>query len=401
MYPRSHPRLPRVPLGNLASVTAPPLLCRSMALRCLLFSSDEGTAEPIHQVLASLGVLAEHCSETGEALECVTHENLQIVIIDWDNQPDAAQLLTAARERKAAERPLTLAIVSDDASVPKALQAGANSILRKPLQINQVKDTLTTARDLLRAKRDSAASAAQSAHAAAAAASSSAAPPSRVVAPSAVQPEEEPRAGQFLQPSAQSHAPEFVSSLDVVVPAKDMAPIAATSAEEKPPDAFNSGFTGSAGRSQGLGMVFEKSGGSLRCFGACVPSSGFSRSREAGIIGLRSACAPFPAGAIEVNRKTGGRSRVQIEPEHRTQERGRALCLYGRRKGLFRGSPSAKVQAGKGRDPGSFGSGQFRHRGRAASAMALPSPRTLGARPPNAARLAQPAARHSGSDGCS
>lgn len=205
-----------------------------MALRCLLFSSDEGTAEPIHQVLASLGVLAEHCSETGEALECVTHENLQIVIIDWDNQPDAAQLLTAARERKAAERPLTLAIVSDDASVPKALQAGANSILRKPLQINQVKDTLTTARDLLRAKRDSAASAAQSAHAAAASASSSAAPPSSVVAPSVVQPEEKPRAGQFPQPSAQSHAPEFVSSLDVVVPAKAMAPIAATSAEEKP-----------------------------------------------------------------------------------------------------------------------------------------------------------------------
>jgi protein TonB len=206
-----------------------------MALRCLLFSSDEGTAESIRQVLVGLGVEGEHCSEPADAIERVTNENLQIVIIDWDKQPEAAQLLTTARQRKAAERPLTLAIVSDDASAPTALQAGANSILRKPLQIAQVKDILTTARDLLRAKRDSAASAAQSAHAAAASASSSAAPTFSVVPPSEPQPEEKPR-GEFLQPSARSHAPEFVSSLDVVVPEKEMAPVAAAPAQEKPVD---------------------------------------------------------------------------------------------------------------------------------------------------------------------
>lgn len=195
-----------------------------MALRCLLFSSDEGTADSIRQVLVSLGVEGEHCSESSDAVERVTNENLQIVIIDWDKQPDAALLLTTARQRKAAERPLTLAIVSDDASAPTALQAGANSILRKPLEINQVKSTLTTARDLLRAKSDSAA---QSAHAAAA--SSAAAPSFSVVPPSVAQTEEKLR-GEFLQPSARSHAPEFVSSLDVMVPAKDMAPIAAAPA---------------------------------------------------------------------------------------------------------------------------------------------------------------------------
>ena len=104
-----------------------------MALRCLLFSSDEGTAGPILQVLAGLDVEGEHCSEAVATVEKVTHENFQIVIIDWDQQPEAGLLLTAARERRAAERPLTLAIVSDDASVPQALQAGANSILRKPM----------------------------------------------------------------------------------------------------------------------------------------------------------------------------------------------------------------------------------------------------------------------------
>src|ERR1700721_4869533 len=136
-----------------------------MALRCLLFSSDEGTAEPVRQALAGLGVEGEYCSEAVAAVEKVTHQNFQIVIIDWDIQPDAGLLLTAARERKAAERPLTLAIVSADGSVPKALQAGANSILRKPLLVNQVKDTLTTARDLLRNNKESAAAAAAGASA--------------------------------------------------------------------------------------------------------------------------------------------------------------------------------------------------------------------------------------------
>src|SRR6266576_3117610 len=126
-----------------------------MALRCFLFSSDEGTSDVIRQVLTGLGVEGESCSQAHTAVEKLAQELFQLVIIDWDQQPEAGLLLAAARERKAAERPLTLAIVSDDGSVPQALQAGANSILRKPLQPSQVKDTLTTARDLLRSKQES------------------------------------------------------------------------------------------------------------------------------------------------------------------------------------------------------------------------------------------------------
>jgi protein TonB len=134
-----------------------------MALRCLLFSSDEKNAALICQVLGGLGVEGERCSEGPAAVEKVIQQSFQVVIIDWDMQPEAGLLLTTARERKAAERPLTLAIVSDDVSVPKALQAGANSILRKPVLINQAHDTLKTACDLLRARESAAQAAAASA----------------------------------------------------------------------------------------------------------------------------------------------------------------------------------------------------------------------------------------------
>ena len=127
-----------------------------MALRCLLFTSDWGTAEPICQVLAELGIEGEHCPHAIAAAKSVATQPVQIVIVDWDQQTEAGVLLQAARDRKATERPLTLAVVSDDTSVPKALQAGANSILRKPLMINQVRDTLAMARDLLRSREPAA-----------------------------------------------------------------------------------------------------------------------------------------------------------------------------------------------------------------------------------------------------
>lgn len=203
-----------------------------MALRGLLFSSDQNTAEPICQVLAGLGVEGEICSHAVTAVERVTGESFQIVIIDWDNQPEAGLLLSSARERKASDRPLTLAIVSSDASVPQALQAGANSILRKPIQVNQVKDTLTTARDLLRAKQESAQAAA-----AAASASSSAGPIPPVIEPAG---EKMLRAGEFLQSASPTPAAHFDTEPDPhpdesepVDALKELEPMAASVAEEQ------------------------------------------------------------------------------------------------------------------------------------------------------------------------
>src|SRR5256714_1025947 len=134
-----------------------------MSLRCLVFSSDEGTIAILRQILPGLGVEGEFCSSAVTAAGQITNQPFQIVIIDWDQQPEAGVLLNTARERKAAERPLTLTIVSKDADAPEALHAGANSLLRKPLVANQARETLTTARDLLRSKQGAAAPPASSA----------------------------------------------------------------------------------------------------------------------------------------------------------------------------------------------------------------------------------------------
>jgi TonB family protein len=197
-----------------------------MALRCFLFSSDEGTVANLRVILDGLGVEGEPCSDAVKAAEKITNQCFQIVIIDWDQQPEAGVLLSTARERKAAERPLTLAIVSNDASAPQALQAGANSLLRKPIVSNQARETLTTARDLLRAKQGSAANLSQAAPAAAAPAPATSTNAATL------------RAGEFLQtptlsPGGQVET-EGVSSepFSHVSPLRDLEPTAAAVTNE-------------------------------------------------------------------------------------------------------------------------------------------------------------------------
>lgn len=123
-----------------------------MPLRCLLFSSNEEMVQPIWQVLTDLGIEGEYCKSAVDAVERVTTQLFQIVIMDWEDQPEAGFLLKTARDLKAAHRPLILAIVGDDARMPEALQAGANSVLAKPIRVEQVRGTMSTACELLRSK---------------------------------------------------------------------------------------------------------------------------------------------------------------------------------------------------------------------------------------------------------
>jgi TonB family protein len=205
-----------------------------MALRCFLFSSDEGTVANLRQILDGLGVDAEPCSDAVKAAEKITNQSFQIVIIDWDQQPEAGVLLSTARDRKAAERPLTLAIVSNDPGAPQALQAGANSLIRKPIVVNQARETLTTARDLLRAKQGTAVSSSQ---AAAAAASSTGQGNAATL-----------RAGEFLQTPTLSPGGQFETEMPVIAPAevsaqesasplKDLEPMAAAVSKAPNPPA--------------------------------------------------------------------------------------------------------------------------------------------------------------------
>ncbi|HTW31066.1 MAG TPA: TonB family protein [Candidatus Sulfotelmatobacter sp.] len=212
-----------------------------MALRCFLFSPDEGTAELIRQALAELGVEGEFCPNAAEASDRIAQQAFQVVIVDWDPQPEGGLLLSSARDRKPSERPLTLAIVSDDLSVPKALQAGANSVLRKPIVIAHAKETLKTACDLIRARQEAPK---RQAAAVAAGAAAGSIPLTSMPASMEAGKEKTLRAGEFLQTSPIAPSAQFITESDPqsfspeltaepVDPLQELEPMAASVASSR------------------------------------------------------------------------------------------------------------------------------------------------------------------------
>jgi periplasmic protein TonB len=210
-------------LSNLLRLPRLPSL-EGMPLRCLLFSSDEALREPIWQVLGELGIEGEYCPSAVDAVERVTTQMFQIVVTDWEDQPEAAFLLKTVRDQKPAQRPLTLAIVGNDKRLPEALQAGANSVLLKPIRVEQVRDTMSTACELLRAKQ--AGAVAQPAPISGApdlpvppkaAAASAAANASSIRAPeTAIGASENPfRPGEFLQSGTPAPSAQFDTESDI------------------------------------------------------------------------------------------------------------------------------------------------------------------------------------------
>ncbi len=122
-----------------------------MELRALLFSSDGASTATLCQVLADLQIQAEICSEVLVATQRIAHENYDAIIVDWDLETDATLLLKTAREQKAIG--LNLALVPDDASIARSLQNGANSVIKKPIDIGLARETLSTARALILSRR--------------------------------------------------------------------------------------------------------------------------------------------------------------------------------------------------------------------------------------------------------
>ena len=122
-----------------------------MDLRALLFTSDGSSTATLCQVLTDLGIEAEICSEILVAAQRVAREKYDAIIVDWDLEMEAMLLLKTARDQKALG--LNLALVPDDAAIARALQHGANSVIKKPIDAALAQDTLSTARDLILSRR--------------------------------------------------------------------------------------------------------------------------------------------------------------------------------------------------------------------------------------------------------
>ncbi len=126
-----------------------------MSYKALLFCPDEKTARVVTQVLSDLEFRVEPCNEPFAAVKKLMAEHFDAIVVDCDNEQNAALLFKSAHNSESNQASLAVAVVEGQAGVAKAFRIGANLVLTKPINVEQSKGTLRVARGLLR-KTDSA-----------------------------------------------------------------------------------------------------------------------------------------------------------------------------------------------------------------------------------------------------
>ncbi len=121
-----------------------------MSYQALLFCPDEKTARIVTQVLSELEFSVEPCIEPFAAVKKLMAQHFDAIVVDCDNEQNAALLFKSARNSGSNQTSLSVAVVEGQAGVAKAFRLGANLVLTKPIHVEQSKATLRVARGLLR-----------------------------------------------------------------------------------------------------------------------------------------------------------------------------------------------------------------------------------------------------------
>src|SRR3984893_2960312 len=121
-----------------------------MSYQALLFCPDEKTARVVSQVLSELEFTVEPCHEPFSAVKKLMAQHFDALVVDCDNEQNAALLFKSARNSGSNQASLAVAVVEGQTGVAKAFRIGANLVLTKPIHVEQSKGTLRVARGLLR-----------------------------------------------------------------------------------------------------------------------------------------------------------------------------------------------------------------------------------------------------------
>ena len=131
--------------GHLLAGRRPNRL-KLMALRTLVFSSDERAAQVLTQHLAEFELEAMVCPNIFSALENLAKYRFDGIIADWNDDPEATFLIKRAKEQDLNRGAMVVAVVRNESEVARAYDAGAKAILLRPLESGEIRETLTKAR---------------------------------------------------------------------------------------------------------------------------------------------------------------------------------------------------------------------------------------------------------------
>jgi CheY-like chemotaxis protein len=126
-----------------------------MGINALVMSRSNGAVKVLVATFAELGIDYKVSASVPETLEILATEYHSALILDFD-LPDAACVAKMARSLPEKRRPVLFGMIGAATSVGSAFQAGANFVLYKALDPQQVLHSFRAARGFMRGDRRSA-----------------------------------------------------------------------------------------------------------------------------------------------------------------------------------------------------------------------------------------------------
>jgi len=108
-----------------------------MAFECLLVSRDPQVVCAVNHVLDNLSIDTKLCVNSSEALDLLRQGSPDLVVIDWEQDSAAAELLSEIERSNVAQKRTVVAVSAIDRAIP-----GTHLVLRKPVTSESGADSL-------------------------------------------------------------------------------------------------------------------------------------------------------------------------------------------------------------------------------------------------------------------
>lgn len=119
-----------------------------MSAQCLLLGTDAEALGTLCPVLEELQVAVEVCSRREAAVQLLSQQKFELLVIDWESVDGPGHVLLSTRLLAANRDTVVLALVAGVESMRASQEMGANFVLSKPISESAARRTLQACRVL-------------------------------------------------------------------------------------------------------------------------------------------------------------------------------------------------------------------------------------------------------------
>jgi CheY-like chemotaxis protein len=124
-----------------------------MNLKSLVLCSDEKTVKLLRRVLSDLEIAVDHCDRPEDAIQKLTRQHFEAVIVDCEPGLSFSSVLKAVRSAPCNKRAIAVAIVEAKSNLRSIFDHGAHFVLYKPFSAERAKSSFRAARALMKRER--------------------------------------------------------------------------------------------------------------------------------------------------------------------------------------------------------------------------------------------------------